>query len=308
MAICSCKDGIYNSGIPNCVDGFDRFVKLVFVNQYANDATQNTIDCSLLSNATYLEGKLNNPDKSKRWYPTGKLYQVVDERGDSVTETIDNLNFIVTQGTRTFTALFLDKGTNQPKYLKFLKSLACPKVGYFAIDENGNAVGVDLGGGMLAPFPVQSLSLDAKGIPATASALAKNQLTFALDSLLQDETVSYIPASDFIGSLLNINGLLNVNLAEGSISGTFDSVGVVATLEYGNVCNALPFTAGTDVTDWTVFNVTTSSAVTVTSVTVSGTGENIYDLAFAAQSSSDVMRVTLDKVGFESQSIQITFP
>ena len=306
MAICSCKDGIYNSGIPNCVDGFDRFVKLVFVNQYANDGTQNTIDCSLLSNSTYLEGKLNNPDKSKRWYPTGKIYQVVDERGDSVTETIDNLNLIVTQGTRTFTALFLDKGTNQPKYLKFLKSLACPKVGYFAIDENGNAVGVDLGGGMLTPFPVQSLSLDAKGIPATASALAKNQLTFALDSLLQDESVSYIPASDFIGSLLGINGLLDVVLSETALGVAFDSATVTGLLTYGNACTKLKFTAGTLVTDWTVFNVTTSSSVTVTTVTV--TSDNVYELGFAAQASGNVLQITLAKDGFESNTLTVTFP
>ena len=305
-AICNCESGIINSGLPTCTDGFGRIKKLIFVYQYANDGTKNTVDCSLLSSGTFVNDKINEADKSKRWFPTDFIYSVVEERADPITETIDNINRNVTQGTRTFNGVFADKGSNSPTYLKFLDSLECPKVMYFGVDEYGNLVGVDLGGGILDGFPVQSQSLYTKYIPKTATTVAKNQLTFALDDLLRDSTISYIPAADFTANLLNVNGLLDVTLAEGNISGSFDFVGVVASLVYGNACNKLKFTAGDNVADWTVFNVTTSSAVTITTVTV--TDGNNYELGFIAQSSGNVLNVSLNKEGFESETIQITFP
>jgi hypothetical protein len=305
-AICNCESGIINSGLPNCTDGFGRIKKLMFVYQYANDGTKNTIDCDDLVSGTFFTDKVNEADKSKRFFPTALIYSVADVRATPVTETIDNIDRIVTQGVRTFLGDFADKGSNSPSYLKFLNSLSCPKIMYYGIDEYDNVVGVDLGNGILDGIPVQSQSFYSLYIPKTATTTAKNQIGFSVDDLLQDSTISYIPASDTGEDLLGLNGLLDVTLAEGVISGTFDFVSVIASLVYGNACTKLKFTAGTEITDWTVYNVTTALSVVVTTVTV--TDENNYQLDFVAQNSGDVIQVTLSKEGFESETIEITFP
>jgi len=305
-AICDCESGIINSGLPNCTDGFGLIKKLIFVYQNANDGTKNTIDCADLSSGTFFTDKINETDKSKRFFPTDLIYSVADARATPITETIDNIDRIVTQGVRTFLGDFADKGSNSPAYLKFLNSLSCPKIMYFGIDEFNNVVGVDLGNGILDGIPVQSNSLFTLYIPKTATTGAKNQIGFSVDDLLQDSTISYIPASDTGENLLSLNGLLDVTLIEGSVDAAFEFVSVIASLVYGNACNKLKFTAGTGLTDWTVFNVTTGLPITVTNVVV--TDGNNYQLDFVAQSSGNVISVALNKEGFESETIQITFP
>jgi len=305
-AICNCESGIINSGIPNCTDGFGLIVKLIFVYRNANDGTKNTIDCSLLSGGTFFTDKVNEADKSKRFFPSDLIYSIVDTRATPVTETVDNIDRIVTQGTRTFLGNFEDKGSNTPAYIKFLDSLACPKIMYYAIDEFDNVIGVDLGNGILDGFPIQSNSLYSLYIPKTATTGAKNQIGFSLDSLFQDSTISYIPASDTGENLLELGGLLDVVLANGVGAPTFDSVTLDANLVYGNACTKLSFTAGTEPADWFIFNSTTVSGVTVLPL-VNLTG-NSYQLGFTAQNSGDVLQVTLAKEGFESNTIEITLP
>ena len=106
--------------------------------------------------------------------------------------------------------------------------------------------------------------------------------------------------------LLGANGLIDVNLAEGNISGTFESVGVIGTLTYGSCNNKLKYTAGTLITDWIVYNKTQASSIGVATVTV--TDGNNYDIGFIAQNSGDVIQVSVGKEGFASEIIEITFP
>ena len=305
--ICNCESGIINSGLPNCVDGFGRIVKLFFAYQYANDGTRNVLDCALMeSNPDYVIEKINELDKSKRWYPSDLIYQVVSERGDPITETIDNTNRIITQGPKTFTGLFVDKGSNSPQYLKFLQSLECPKLQYVGIDEYGNLVGdSSIGGDVLTGFDIQSQSLYTKYVDKTATTTAKNQITFTLSDLVKDANISYIPEASIPSNMLTVGGLLDVVLASTLISPTFESVELTGSLVYGNVCKKLPFTAGDLVADWYVFNVTTSAVVTVTSVAVIETGK--YELNFIAQTVGDLLNIKLAKDGFESNTLAVTF-
>lgn len=311
MAVCKCDSGIVNSGIPSCVSGFGRIAKLFFVYQIANDGTSNAIPCSQTIDEAFLTEKLNEADPSKRWYPTDKISSVTEVRNDPTTETIDNIDIIVEQGSRTFNGFFLGKAASTPTYLKFLKSVECPAVMYFGVDINGTLVGVETTTGApveaaLTGINVQAQSMFSRPVPATSTTAPKNELTFAVDSLVQDETIAYISADEITADLLNANGLLDVTLAEGNIAGTFDGFSVVASLVYGSVCKKLDYTGATELTDWTLFNVTQSAAVTPLTVTEDPSGT--YAFTFTPQSSGDTIRATVSKEGFSSTSIEITFP
>ena len=303
MAVCKCDAGLVNSGIPSCVSGFGKVVKLFFVYQNDFAGASNALDCSVPFDQSVLDALLNKTDPSQRWYPTGLISTVTEERADPTTETIDNKALNVEAGVRTFQGFFIGSATASPSYLKFLNSLECPKVMYYAVDANNNIIGVERNGSFWG-FTVQEKSIYSKFIPATSTTIAKNQLNFTLDDLVQDKDISFI---DQVGAdLLGANGLIDVNLAEGSISGTFESVGVVGTLTYGSCNNKLKYTAGTGLTDWIVYNKTQASSIGVSSVTV--TDGNIYDIGFIAQNSGDVIQVSVGKEGFASEIIEITFP
>ena len=209
MAVCKCDTGIINSGIPSCVSGFGRIAKLFFVYQVATDGTSNAIPCSQTIDEAYLTSKLNEADPSKRWYPTDKISNVTEVRNDPTTETIDNIDSIVEQGSRTFNGFFVGKAASTPTYLKFLKSVQCPSVMYFGIDVNGTIVGVETllsGAAALTGINIQPQTLNSRPVPATSTTLAKNEITFSVDSLVQDETIAYISADEITEDLLNANG------------------------------------------------------------------------------------------------------
>ena len=303
MAVCKCDAGLVNSGIPSCVSGFGKVVKLFFVYQYDSAGASNALDCSVPFDQSVLDGLLNATDPSQKWYPTGLISTVTEERAVPTTETIDNKALNVEDGVRTFQGFFIGSATASPTYLNFLNSLQCPKVMYYAVDANNNLIGVERNGSFWG-FTVQEKSIYSLFIPATSTTIAKNQLNFTLDDLVKDRHISFI---DEVGAdLLGANGLIDVNLAEGNISGTFESVGVVATLTYGSCNNKLKYTAGTGLTDWIVYNKTQASSIGVSSVTV--TDGNNYDIGFIAQNSGDVIQVSVSKEGFASEIIEITFP
>ena len=307
MAVCKCDTGIVNSGIPSCVSGFGRIAKLFFVYQVATDGTSNAIPCSQTIDEAYLTSKLNEADPSKRWYPTDKISNVTEVRNDPTTETIDNIDSIVEQGSRTFNGFFVGKAASTPTYLKFLKSVQCPSVMYFGIDVNGTIVGVETllsGAAALTGINIQPQTLNSRPVPATATTLAKNEITFSVDSLVQDETIAYISADQITADLLNANGLIDVTLIEGAAA-TVGTANVLASFIYGSLCNKEKFEGATGA-DFLINNVTTSSVVTVTGATEASGGN--YELTFAAQTAGDVLNIQVSKEGFSSNVVTITIP
>ena len=307
MAVCKCDTGIVNSGIPSCVSGFGRIAKLFFVYQVATDGTSNAIPCSQTIDETYLTSKLNEADPSKRWYPTDKISNVTEVRNDPTTETIDNIDSIVEQGSRTFNGFFVGKAASTPTYLKFLKSVQCPSVMYFGIDVNGTIVGVETllsGAAALTGINIQPQTLNSRPVPATSTTLAKNEITFSVDSLVQDETIAYISADEITADLLNANGLIDVTLIEGAAA-TVGTANVLASFVYGSLCTKEKF-EGAIAADFLINNVTSSSVVTVTGTTETTAGD--YVLTFADQTAGDVLNIQVSKNGFYSNVVTITIP
>ena len=90
---CTCETGgIGNLGLPKCNSLLGVVSKLIIVPTYDNDGNRNSIAFSDLIAGilpdSYIVGKLNNSDASKRWYPTAKTFdEVVIGRTDRTTQT-----------------------------------------------------------------------------------------------------------------------------------------------------------------------------------------------------------------------------
>lgn len=305
MAVCKCDSGLVNSGIPNCVTGFERIVKLFFVYQVATDGTSNGIPCTQTIDEAYLTSKLNETDPSKRWYPTGKISTITEVRNDPTTETIDNVDLIVEKGSRTFNGFFVDTATSSPTYLKFLKSAECPSIMYFGIDVNGTIVGIESIEGVglvdtLQGLKIQQKSMFSRPVPATSTTVAKNELTFTLDQLVQDEDIAFISAAEITADLLNANGLLDVTLDD--LSSSVTELVIEAKLVYGSLCNKLPFSGADAVLDWSLFNITEGLAVPITTIVEDPAGT--YTISYSAQTALDEVRLTLAKDGYSATVLE----
>jgi len=305
MAVCKCDSGLVNSGIPNCVTGFERIVKLFFVYQVANDGTSNGIPCNQTIDEAFLTEKLNEADSSKRWYPTGKISTVTEVRNDPTTETIDNVDFIVEKGSRTFNGFFVDTATSSPTYLKFLKSAECPSIMYFGVDVNGTIVGIESVEGVglvdtLQGLKIQQKSMFSRPVPATSTTIAKNELTFTLDQLVLDENIAFISAAEITADLLNANGLLDVTLDD--LSSSVTELVIEAKLVYGSLCNKLPFSGADAVLDWSLFNITEGLSVPITTIVEDPAGT--YTISYSAQTALDEVRLTLAKDGYSATVLE----
>jgi hypothetical protein len=77
------------------------------------------------------------------------------------------------------------------------------------------------------------------------------------------------------------------------------------TYDYGTAVTKQKF-KGAVLADFTLYNETTTASVTITSVTEATDGN--YDFVIPAQTSADVLTLSLSKDGFEMTDLTVTIP
>ncbi len=107
MANCNCDTGLFNLQSGSCLVNPAITRKFIFVEYFKADGSINGIDLNSPFGETEIDALLNQSDKKLRWYLSDTASNFVTERADPNTETIDNVNYITSQGTRTMTADFL---------------------------------------------------------------------------------------------------------------------------------------------------------------------------------------------------------
>lgn len=298
MAVfCSCATYPANTGFPSKQDVIAVAQKLVFVPLVADDGTRNHIDVTDTIDQAFIDGKLNNVDPSKRWYPVGNFQNVTDERADPTFETFnDNSRVITVQGLRTFQGMLVNFSS---RYKAKLDTLFCQQVGVYSIDNCGNLAGsVSNDKTKLYPVAVANATVDPRLVKASGPASGKVMLTFDYSQLENDKNLWQINQSDVTADLLLMQGLRDVTAA---LSGP-TTTEVVAALTYQfdgfSTAGASRVTniTGWVIADFALFNVTTGLAVTIDSLTEAPDGT--YTLGFTAQTSGDTLRLRSAKNGF----------
>lgn len=312
MAItpCDCDYGLANSGLPNCTPIENVTYSLIIVPTFDSTGVRNGIDLTDTLDTAYFTDRLNAgrsgatlTDRNQRWFPLPKMFSIEDVRADSKFETLDgDVNFFVEKGTRTFNAVM-------PKipatYLKKIDGYRCNDLSAFVIDIDGKLVGNGEVDGFLYPFRLDNETWDTNYMKAsTAPAVQKISLTFSYDKREFDGDIKLIDSDETSVDVRNLSGLLDVYAAAAS---SISTTGFVTSLTYsfGTAPNPLKFKGGV-LADFTLYNETTTASVTITSVTESPDGT--YTFVIPAQTSADVLTLSLAKDGFEMTDLTVTIP
>lgn len=302
MATNACSNGASNTGQPSCVPKKNVDAGIILVKQVADDGAVNKILSSDAVDASYVSALINNTDTSKRWYPVMNLKTVIGERAEPTTQDIDGVSFNTKVGTRTYDGMVYGAQAN-PQFEGVLNSFANGKYGYYKIDINGNLTGILNEDGDLIPIKIELGTLFAVYKEPTATEVQNVHLKFMVKESVKDSDLRTLDAQTITTDLLEISGLIDVTGVATSPSTT----GFVLTNKviYGNPF-VLPAFSGAVLADYVVYNETTTSAVVVTSVTEGADG--VYTFVMPAQTSADVLTVTLSKVGFEMSPVTVTIP
>ena len=279
----------YNTGLPNSQSKvINQAVLIVLVMLKTDAGAFNGIDAGDILAQAYLDAKTQNADESVRWYPLGfkRLQNVVTERTESATVSYDTGNSAkTTQGVRTFSGIFSGSGADVQQ---IIDSFKCKSIGFYAIDKCGTIIGTVATDGSLRPTPIFTGSLDTIMEQGGSSDRAGGiMVSFEVDQLAKDSQLGYVADSAITGDLLNLSGLIEAISTVSNISTTGFKL-TIDTLS-GAFDDKVPV-EGLVLVDFTVYNVTDSLAITVTSVTESPAG--VYTFVIPAQTVSDVVRVT----------------
>ncbi len=286
---CKCNVGLGNTG-TGCTPIAEVAKKLILLEYFKADGTVNGITLSGTTfNNTFWSGKVNHADPKLRWYPLPDMKNVTTERAEGIKETYnDGTVGFVNQGGKSFLGLII----NGPAQLqKELETARCVDVGIFVIDKDGNLLGNGSVAGVLQPFKLDKDSFSTRLIPATDTTLQKLEVGFNYSVDEKDEDIVMITAAEMTDSPINLKGLLDISHTVSGISTT----GFTSTLKtkYGTPLNPV-LDKGLLITDFAIYNVTDSAAVTIlTMVETNG----VYAFTFAAQTVADVLRLTPTKVG-----------
>jgi len=302
---CSCDIGLSNTGTPTCVPIATVAKKLIVVPTYGSSGAKNSVTIGTTIDQTFLDGKINAALAADRWFPLVTMENVTQERAESITETSGSGKIaFIREGSRSF---FGEMWKQSPAFLGKLKSAKCVDISVFVIDADGNVIGsCPSADGKIYPIAVDKDSWDVKMASATDSTVQKVTLGFNWSDNERDEYISMLTEDDYTADFLGSKGLLDVT----SVITNEATTGFTATLStaYGSKANLVKV-KGLLVGDFALYNVTDSASVTITSVTESADG--VYDFVFAAETSTDVLRLTPSKDGYDFAAVitnTITIP
>jgi hypothetical protein len=303
MAACDCDVVFGNSGTPTCVSIGSVTFRLIGVPTYDSTGAKNFIDTTATLDSAYFTAALNNTDSTKRWYPLPEMKNVEDVRGEDLTESFnDGSTAFIQEGSRTFTGITIKNPS--PVLLGKIKKWRCSEISVFVIDVDGNILGDGSEADKLYPFKLDSETWSPKYMKTTDTTVAKIQIDYTYSKDEVDENIRMIAADETSVDVKDLDGLIDVNAgAATSISTTGFSTEL--TYDYGTAVTKQKFKGGV-LADFTLYNETTTASVTITSVTEATDGN--YDFVIPAQTSADVLTLSLSKDGFEMTDLTVTIP
>jgi hypothetical protein len=264
MAGCNCNVGLSNTGRPGCVPLQSVTSKLIMVPLQDNQGNLNGIDLSIAL-PTWSD-LINEADSSKRWFPIPEFENVELAKADSQFEEANSGRMaFLRQGKRSFAGeLWGDDST--PTLLGKLSAGRCVQFGVYVVDVNGNLIG-SKSNGFLYPIPVDEQSWDPKFMFATDSTVQKIMLGFDFYRLFDESTMYMITTTEALVNFNDLNGLIDVNLTEVT-QVTTASITVSAAFDYGTALNPIIFQGANNTSDWSLYNVTTSTLIGVPTTVV----------------------------------------
>ncbi len=290
---CKCGDvSLGNTGLPGCRPIANVASKIFYFQTFADDGSRNGIDTTVTLNQTYLDGKINEADGSKRFYPLPLMENVTNVRSESAFEEAPSgTKAFIKEGTKSF---FGEMWKQSPAFVGQLKSARCTDISVLIIDTDNNIIGsIDDAGTTLYGIKVDKNSWEPLLVESTDTTIQKVSLGFNFAQSAKDEDLRMITEDEYTADFSAANGLLDISVTYTNIT-TTTFTATLSTI-YGSVITPVK-DSGLLVGDFALAELTpTPGAIVITSVTESADG--VYDFIIPAATSGDVLELTPSKNG-----------
>jgi hypothetical protein len=293
MAIlCSCDTGVNGFGVIDCYGAPDRVVGLAF--QSLKSGGFNNVITAPLSQSDW-EGLLWNKDGEQRLSLLSDVKAYVSERDDAVTETIDTIDYFISEGKKMVSFQII----GSPYKLKeYVDSLRCQRSGFYGISASGQVLGRSKSTGAqdeIFSIPVQQGTIYSKMIDKTKETLAKMQVTFQIDENFNDADLVFIPVDEVTADLFDTEALIQgTAVSAGTSTTTTTSQDVQLNFSLSGQISANgqePLEAFTQTLTWEAYNNTTLAALSLVGVSESSVTPGLYTITWTvAQTTADVIK------------------
>lgn len=291
MSACACNETLGNTGITDCSTVGSVTKKVFFVPLIDGLGVENKIDLSLPFGDAELALLVNNTDPLKRWYPTTLIENVDGTRADAVYEPFNSGNKIfVKDGVRTLSFELVKQGAELKAQLD---KFACTEMGVYLLDINGNARGIVKGTYLK---PIEILALYTQLVMATDTTGEKLKVSFEFKQTMFDADLRLINLGI---NALNLNGLLSIYSKYSATSTTGFSADLFTAYGFANDKKR---NVGLIITDFALYNVTTSTAVIITSVVYNAITKS-YVFVIPTQAIGSMLRLTPTKAKFDYTNV-----
>jgi len=304
MKVCDCNASLGNTGTPQCKTIESVAVGLIYVPLTDRTGTKNFIDLTVALDQAFWDGKVNETDPFKRFYPSPRLEAVEDIRADSIFETLPSgRNIKVQDGTRAFKGAHVRESTT---FLDIIKQNGCSEFSAFVIDKNGALIGNGATVDKFFPIRIDENTFDPQLIKTTDTTVQKIMINFEWDQTESDSDLRQINATEVGIDLTQLRGLLDVVVSPVGVTGiaTGGLFTMPLELKYGTAKDKINFT-GAVAADFTLTDDSDDSDVVIDTVTENPVGSGVYDFVAAAGANKTVF-VTLARNGFDGVTIPAT--
>lgn len=302
MATCSCDYSLQNTGLPNCNYVLKYAVAAMLTPMRDSAGAANKIASGANVNDAYIIAKFNDTDKTQRFYYLKNLKNAnVGTPAEPVYQTFDdNSKVKIANGITSASFIF---AASSPTFLGKMQSFECEQMGIYFIDKEGYIIGIANSAGDLLPIEIAANSMNSQPTYGTPTTTYQITTTFDWDANVEhadiaawENTVNW--SSSTVTSLLDVSSTIYSAVAATTM--TLDLF-----YDYGSLNSKIP-AEGLVIGDFTLYNVTDSASITITSVTEATTVPGRYVFVYPTQTSADVLRLTGSKNGFDFTNLANT--
>lgn len=304
---CNCNVTLGNTGTPGCPTIFEVGYKVIFTSYYTSTGAVNEATISGTLNEAYFTALVSNADPFLKWFPTPKIDNVESASGEPVFETLGSGKKIpIRDGVREYKWSWVNLDT---VFLGKIANLKCKDLGIFIVDQDGNLIGMkgSTEATKLKPIKIDKDTLVASLMLKGYESSQKINASVQFDLGMHDSDLRMVKADELTSyDLKNINGLIDI-IGKTPTSLSTTGFTMVMNTYYGTPLNPIKV-LGLVAADFTLYNVTNSLSVTISTVTeTSGS----YAFTYTAQTSGDVLRLSCVKAGYDDEilnTVTITTP
>lgn len=294
-------NGFGNTGYYSTCDSNFKAMRGMFITPtYDSTGALNKVTAGTLIDQAFLTARLNDTDRTKRWYPLMGVEAATSERADpTFFDNPSGAKEFVKQGARDLSYELRKRGS---EFLGSMLGCVCSEYSVYFVDLEGKFRGMITGVGVASdfyPVKIQPGSFYPSLMQATEDNPEHLLVKFQYGLTEKDELLRTYPDALITANLLLAKGLVDVFMAVSGVSATGFTAALTTKYSNGNKYNPTGLVAG----DFALEDVTDTTSISITSVTETAPGSGVYVFVHTSTLTSKTKQLTPTKSGFDFSAV-----